>query len=299
MRFPRLFVVMFFAFSLQPSTFSLRPSPMPTRKHPDNFGSTVRRALLLAACLCVIPSVYAADTANPPSADLYDYASPAFVTGTLYEIGSGRKEVLYTFRRTATRSNATVNVTRQFFATNGAIAAEENVIFDSGRLVNFRLREFQAAVSGAIRVEPDPKHPDRQKLFISYGHGLTPPAKGDTQNLPTDLVIDDTLYPYMMAHWDDLMRGDAVKFHFVSLEKERTFVFRFVKTGESLQAGRTVERIKMEPTNLIVAGFVNPLVFTVEKDSPHRILSYTGRTTPRVQKGKAWKYLDAETVFDW
>jgi hypothetical protein len=40
-------------------------------------------------------------------------------------------------------------------------------------------------------------------------------------------------------------------------------------------------------------------MFTVEKDGAHRILSYIGRTTPRVQKGKAWKYLDAETVFDW
>jgi len=28
------------------------------------------------------------------------------------------------------------------------------------------------------------------------------------------------------------------------------------------------------------------------------MLSYIGRTTPRVKKGDSWKYLDAETVFD-
>ena len=44
---------------------------------------------------------------------------------------------------------------------------------------------------------------------------------------------------------------------------------------------------------------MDPLVFTVEKEAPHRVLSYTGGTTPRVKKGRKWKYLDAEVVFDW
>src|ERR1035438_8897352 len=160
------------------------------------------------------------------------------------------------------------------------------------------MREFQAQVSGAVRIAPDPDDPARQKLIISYGRGLTPP-KGDTEILPPDTVIDDTLYPFMMAHWDDLTRGDTVKFHFVSLEHERTFVFRLVKTGESALNGRMMEQIKMEPVSLIISHLVDPLMFTVEKDGAHRMLSYIGRTTPRVQKGKAWKYLDAETVFNW
>jgi len=95
------------------------------------------------------------------------------------------------------------------------------------------------------------------------------------------------------------MRSDVVKFRFISLEHERTFEFRFVKTAESVQDGRAVVQIKMEPSNIFVSQLVDPLIFTVEKDGAHRILSYTGRTTPRVKKGKAWKYLDAETVFDW
>jgi hypothetical protein len=269
---------------------------MPMRKH--HFVSTARRVGLLAAWLCAIPAGFAADTTNAPSSGPYDFASPGLFTGTLYAIGSERKEVIFTFRRTATRSGSTVNVQRQFHGTNGSVIAEEDVVYDSGKLVSFQMQEFQAQVSGAIRIAPDPKDPARQKLIISYGRGLTPP-KGDTQILPPDTVIDDTLYPFMLAHWDDLMRGDAVKFHFVSLEHERTFEFRLLKTGESVQSGRTVEQIKMEPVNIFVAHLIDPLIFSVEKDGARRILSYTGRTTPRIKKGKAWKYLDAETVFDW
>jgi hypothetical protein len=54
----------------------------------------------------------------------------------------------------------------------------------------------------------------------------------------------------------------------------------------------------MNPSGLLLSQVVNPLVFTVEKAAPHMLLSYIGRTTPRVKKGADWKYLDAETVFD-
>ena len=171
-------------------------------------------------------------------------------------------------------------------------------MYESGRLVSFQMQELQAQVSGAVEVAPDPGNPARPLLFIGYAKGLNPP-KGDAQKFQPDTVFDDTVYPFMMAHWDELMRGDAVKFRFISLEHERTFMFRMVKAGESVKAGRPVEQIRMEPTGLIVARLVNPLIFTVEKDGPHHILSYIGRTTPRVKKGKTWKYLDAETVFDW
>jgi hypothetical protein len=255
----------------------------------------------LILCLALILSVWRFSSAagtNTPASQPYDFASPRLLTGALYATGSIRKEILYTFRRTATRSGSAVSVQRQFFATNGSLAAVENIVYESGRLVSLQMQEFQAQISGAVQIAPDPKNPAAQKLIVSFGRGLTPP-KGAVQNLPPDTVIDDSLYPLMLEHWDELMRGDAVKFRFVSLEWKRTFEFRFLKTAEAGQGGRTVEQIKMEPVSLLVAGFIKPLVFTVEKDGAHRVLSYTGRTTPRIRKGNAWKYLDAETVFDW
>ncbi len=257
-------------------------------------GRVVRVALWLSA----FPAAFAAEAAPPATLEAYDYAEPKVLTGTLYEIGSERKKILYTFRRTATRSGSAVYVERQFFRTNGSEAAVDKVVYQTNRLVSYQMQEFQARVSGAVRIAPDPEKPAQPQIFISYGPGLTPP-KGDAQNLPPDTVFDDTVYPFMMAHWDALIRGEVVKFHFISFEWERTFMFRFVKTAESKRNGRTVELIKMEPVSIFIAPMVDPLIFTVEKDSPHRILSYTGRTTPRIQKGKAWKYLDAETVFDW
>ncbi|HKW29838.1 MAG TPA: hypothetical protein VJT54_10910 [Verrucomicrobiae bacterium] len=259
---------------------------------------TARRMVLLALWLSLLPAGLAGDAARPATTAAYDYAEPKLLTGTLYAIGSHRQKVLYTFRRIAVQSGAVVHVERQFFRTNGILAAVDKVAYKSNRLESYRMQDFQARVSGAVRVAPDPKDPARQQIFISYGPGLVPPI-GNAQNLPSDIVYDDTVYPYMMAHWNALMRGDIVKFHFISFEWERTFMFQFVKTGESVQHNQSVVQITMQPSSMFIAPFMDPLSFTVEKASPHRVLSYIGRTTPRIQKGDSWKYLDAETVFNY
>jgi len=245
-----------------------------------------------------IPTGHAADTLATATNAPFDYAEPKLLTATLYEMGSDRKKILFTFKRTATRSNDITYVERQFLRPDGTVAALENARYESDRLVSFQMKELQAKVSGAVEITPDPKKPTNSKIFISYGTGVEP-QKGDSQNLQPDTVVDDTVYPFILMHWETLMRGEAVKFRFVSLEWERTFMFRFIKTGETTTNGRTVLQIKMEPTNLFVSSLVDPLIFNLEKDAPHRILSYVGRTTPRFKKGNSWKYLDAETVFDW
>jgi hypothetical protein len=245
-----------------------------------------------------VPAGLAADTASPSAPAAYDYAEPKLLTGTLYAIGSDRKEVLYTFKRTAVCDGAMVHVDRQFLLTNGAVAAEEKVLYESNQFVSFEMRDFQARVSGSIQIKADPKNPVRPEIVISYAHGLTPP-KGHARMLQPDTVIDDTLYPFMLAHWDDLTHGKVVEFHFVSLEWERAFEFELVKTGESVQNGQPVVQITMKPASFFIARLVKPLLFTVQKNGPHGILSYIGRTTPRIQKGNSWKYLDAETVFDY
>jgi hypothetical protein len=254
-------------------------------------------AALLALFWFCLPSGLMAEPATSAS-PAYDYAKPGLLTGTLYAIGSDRKQILYTFRRTAVRSGDIVHVDRQFLLTNGAVAAEEKVLYASNQLTSFEMRDFQANVSGAIHIEPDPKNPARQDIFISYAHSLNPP-KGRARILQPDTLIDDTLYPFMMEHWDELMRGRTVKFHFVSLDWERTFEFELMKTSQSVQGGQPVVLLTMKPANIFIARLVRPIVFTAQANGSHLILSYVGRTTPRIRKGSSWKELDAETVFNY
>lgn len=254
--------------------------------------------VVFALWLSALSTGRAAAPAAPAAPASYNFAKPKLVTGTLYAIGSDRKQVVYTFRRTATRSGDAVHVERQFLTTNGTVAAVEKILYENNQLVSYKMHDFQARISGVIRIEPDLKDPGRRKLFISYTHGHHA-AKDRIRTLKPDTLIDDTLYPFMLDHWAELMQGRAVTFRFVSLNWERTFKFELRKTGASVQNGRPVVQITMKPASFFLAMFVKPIRCTVQQDSPHKILSYVGRTTPRVRKGKSWKVLDAVTVFHY
>ena len=135
-----------------------------------------RRVVLVALWLSVVPAGRAGDATPPAASEAYNYAEPKLLTGTLYAVGSHRKTILYTFRRIATRSGAIVHVERQFFGTNGVLAAVDKVTYESNQVVTYGMQDFQARVSGAIWVEPDPENPARQDIFISYGPGLHSPT---------------------------------------------------------------------------------------------------------------------------
>jgi len=227
----------------------------------------------------------------------WDLAGPARFTGTLYEIGSHRQKVLFRFVRLSRQTGSAVRVERRFTTPDETLAALESVFYQSNRLVSYEMKEFQANLSGSIEVGPDPDQKEQSQIRIGYAKGLVPPL-GTWQPLVPPTLIDDDLYPFMLAHWDDLTRGESVKFRFVSIEWQRTCNFRLVKTGECVVAGHACEQIAMKPVGFFLSQMVDPLIFIVEKASPHLMLSYLGRTTPRARKGDAWKYLDAETVFD-
>jgi hypothetical protein len=100
-------------------------------------------------------------------------------------------------------------------------------------------------------------------------------------------------------HWDELMRGTTLKFWMVSFDHDRIFTFTLRKAEPFKATGGSTVWLKMAAGNLLVAGFMDPIYFQVEQAAPHRIVEYIGRTAPMIKKGNSWKYLDAETVFDW
>ena len=104
----------------------------------------------------------AAPTNSTPCGS-FDYAEPKLLTGTIYAVGSDRKQVLFTFRRSATRSGPTVLVERRFDRPDGSTVAVENIIYKSGKLVSYEMKELQAGLWGKIQISPDPKNPDQQK----------------------------------------------------------------------------------------------------------------------------------------
>ena len=77
------------------------------------------------------------------------YEEPKLLMGTIYAKESGRRQVLFKFKRVATRSGSKVNVLREYTYPDGKPAARERVVYDGDDLVSYALDELQIEIGRA------------------------------------------------------------------------------------------------------------------------------------------------------
>jgi hypothetical protein len=246
----------------------------------------MRRCLQLVIWFGVVCSAFAAGQ---------DYLEPKLLTGSIYNKAGGR--LLFTFRRTATQTGDVVFVLREFHNPDGSLAARERVRYERGRLARFELEEQQTGGMGHAAVELPGNQ--RQRIQFQYTARSGRAEKQKSETVRDELLISDMLPGFIAEHWDELSRGGTLKFRYIVVPRLETIAFklRFETTAQA--DGKKVVRIKMEPANALIAQFLEPLVFSVEAEPPHRILQYWGRTTPKIRSGTSWNDLDALTVFNW
>jgi hypothetical protein len=229
-----------------------------------------------------------------PAADAgVEYLEPKILTGTIYS-DANLKQILFTFRRVATNSGSTIHVLREFNLPNGKLAAREQVVYEGSQLKSFVLEELQTGAKGAVTVEATDGAP---KIKFNFTEGST--KKSGSEKFLNEILTSDMVGPYLAAHWDAIAKGASVKCRLVSVSRAETVGFKFFKESDSRWQGKPVSIVTLQPSSLIIAKFVDPLHFIVEKEAPHRVFQYTGRTTPSIQKNGKWEDLDAVTVFDW
>jgi hypothetical protein len=229
------------------------------------------------------------------------YEEPNLLPGTIYAKDSGQQQVLFKFKRVATRSGFRVNVLREYTYPDGKPAARERIVYDGDDLVSYALDETQIGAAGAVKVQRDAGSPAKSALLFEYTKDLASGSrpKTSTEALRNDTLTSDMVATFLLSHWGELSNGEKVKCRYVVVPRRETVGFTFVKESETTSQGRRAVIIKMEPTSLIIARLVDPLFFTLEKDGQHRVLQYTGRVTPKTRIGNKWDDLDATVVFDW
>lgn len=228
-----------------------------------------------------------------------DYLHPALLTGTIYETSSGTNKVLFTFKRTAMRSNDMVFVVRDYSYPNGALAAREEAAYQSGALLWSKLEERQTGAHGGSTAQRDSRNPSKEKLLFDWSPDKDSHAKVDKEDLRPRTLIGDMVPYFIVAHWNELARGEAVHCRFIAQSRLETVGFKFVKESDATWRGKPAIRVRMEASSFIIAQIVDPLYFIAEKAEPHRIFEYIGRTTPKSRDGSKWKDLDARTIYDW
>jgi hypothetical protein len=241
-------------------------------------------------------NILAAETLKPAGREL-KYEEPKLLAGAIYARDS--KQLLFNFKRVANRSGSALKVQRDFTYPAGKLAAQERVVYEGDDLVSFELDEAQTGASGSAKIQRTPGNPAKGSIDFEYTAEPGGRPKTRSEPLREDTLVGDMVEPFLVSHWNALHRGEKVKCRYIVVPRRETVGFTFSRDSEALQKGQRVLVVKMEASSRILAALVDPLFFTMEEASPHRVLQYVGRTTPKIQVGGKWKDLDALTVFDW
>ena len=236
-----------------------------------------------------------------PRVEGLKYEQPTNLTGTIYAQGTERQQPLFKLRRQASRIGSTLNVVRDYTYPDGKPAARERVLYEGNQLLLYELEELQLGAKGSAKIRLSEGNPAKGSIEFDYtrGAGDSSHSKLRSEPLQENTLINDMVGPFLAAHWEALAKGQKVKCRYIVVPRSETIGFSFVKESESTWHGKEVMVVKMEPASIIFAALVEPLFFTLKKASPHRVLQYAGRTTPKLSVGGKWKDLDAVTVFDW
>lgn len=271
-------------------------------KHLLLRGAPALSALLLWCGATSGPTLlWAAPDPTNAAAGPLAYEEPRLLVGDILPMNGDAKKLLFRSRRTSERAGNTVKVTCEYTYPDGKLAARDRIVYEAGRLVSSETEEFQTGEKGVAAIKADPKDPSRRKIFFEYrvGQGADAKTSTDTEVLANDTLVDDMIPGFIASHWDTLSAGTPARFRYIALSRKETVGFKLVKESEQVWKGIPAVRIRMEPTSFIIARLVDPLYFVAEKQAPHRILEYIGRTTPMLADGAKWKDLDADTVFEW
>lgn len=251
----------------------------------------------LALALLVARPSHTVIAASSPGPSASGYEEPRFLTGSIYSRDS--KQLLFKFKRVAERSGSTLKVERDFTYPDGKVAAREQVVYEGDALVSYRLDESQIGAGGTATILRVPGNPAKGSIQFEYSKEAGTSPKRHTETLRENTLIADMVGPFLLAHWEALRRGEKVKCRYVVVPRTETVGFTFSREAGEVSAGQNEITVKMQPSSTFVSVLVDPLFFTIEEASPHRVLQYVGRTTPKIQVGQKWKDLDAVTVFDW
>ena len=227
------------------------------------------------------------------------FLQPTSLSGSIFPKSPTNAPALFTFRRTARLEGPSIIASREYLARDGTVAANETVQYEGDQLRRFVLEENQINARGSATFETTAGGRTLIRFEYETSSGTQRKKKSETETQSDVVLINDMIPGFITDHWQALTSGQSLRFRYAIIPRLETIAFTLRKIGQSEFSGRPVVEMQMRPASRLLQNFVDPIMFSAELNTPHRILRYIGRTAPKVRHGRNWDDLDAVTIFDW
>ena len=195
---------------------------------------------------------------------------------------------LFTFERTMAAAHGQTVANVRFHNQAGDVAVTEQVTYSGQSVVRHELVQHQVD--------------ERYVMTVSGGdavieierNGKTSRTQHDWT--PNTLTVDQ-IRPHVTAHWNQLMRGEAVSFRLVALTRARIVGFTLQRHEVTQYRGQTAVLIRMQAGSIFVRWFA-PEIDMVFSPDGKTLLESRGPLPVKVKHGSDWVDLDGHMVWD-
>lgn len=229
-------------------------------------------------------------------------SSSAFAkTGKVFESGSDRKKLLFTWTQEKTVEPGTpasgetpakpevTKIHNIYSDADGKPVVVEDLVLEGDTIKSFKVDQLQTAKHGLLEVNGSElafRYADKTKDLTE--------KKPSSEKLKGHLLVGPLISEHMQKNMEELKAGKTISIRLAVLDREETVGFDFKKKKENADGSIAIE---MKASAMLIAALVKPVEFNFSsKGEP---LSINGRVVPKLSVGNGkFKDLDAEFVFD-
>lgn len=200
-----------------------------------------------------------------------------------------KPKLIYFFEREQETKDSQQAVTAVFKTPDkeSRVIVKENILYNDGKLSRYSMDHYQ--VNETMKVEIK-----NNKIYFEHTHDDK--TDREVEDLEENTILADQIYPFLIQHWEQLMKGETISCRFIVPERAETVGFKFFKEEEKTLNGKPVVIIKMKASSFVIALLAKTILFTIDK-STKTLTAIDGRLPPKVKNGSSWDPLFAKLVF--
>ena len=212
-------------------------------------------------------------------------AGQAIYEGSVFAL-DGRTTPLFRYERRVQPVAGGLKSTHITFDPAGKVVVTQSATHsDAYELTRAEMVHGQTGVSGSVQANGD------QLTFTLVEGGTSSVA---TERATAPVVSGPTMFGYIVTHWDELMRGEALPIRFAIIERQETIGFTLDRIPAA--PGRTA--IRMRASNWLMRLAVPSTAFEFDT-ATRKIIEYIGRVPPMEVINGGLKTLDARVSYEF
>lgn len=106
--------------------------------------------------------------------------------------------------------------------------------------------------------------------------------------IPSPAVVDGGFNYFLKSHWNELIKGEQIRFNFAVPSQLTYYSFRVFKIREEMVNQKKIIVFKMEPDALLLRMLLPPILLNYNVETK-RLMQYQGITTINDVNGKSFK----------